>query len=29
MLLERLNGTASEHRRSEEMPYEPIVPESA
>jgi LacI family transcriptional regulator len=29
MLLERLNGTASEHGRSEEMPYEPIVPESA
>ena len=29
MLLERLDGTAPEHGRSEEMPYELIVRESA
>jgi hypothetical protein len=28
-LLERLDGTAPEHGRSEEMPYELIVRESA
>jgi DNA-binding LacI/PurR family transcriptional regulator len=29
MLLERLDGAAPEHGRSEEMPYELIVRESA